>query len=410
MNSYLVVHYGEIGTKGNNRDVFERCLARNIASNLHPTPVLSMKKLNQRFLLEVDQQNQQHALKRLGETFGISWYSAVESVELSYDDVLARVVESLRKAGTGKRSFRITARRPNKNFPITSTELAARLGADVVKKLDIRVDLTEPDININVDVLSDRVLIYSHKIRGPGGLPVGVSGRVIHLLSGGIDSPVAAWLMMKRGCRVMYLHFFIARDSAEVLDSKIIRIVKRLSQYGRRSMMMLLPFSVYQAATTDFPQKYEPVIFRAFMRRIAEIMAVRFEALAISTGDNLAQVASQTLHNIRSIDRNASVPILRPLLTFNKTEIIDEAKSIGTYELSIEEYKDCCALLSRHPKTRANPEFIDLFLKKLDMDDLFEKIVSGGSLVVYEPMDDSIVTKPLGHYFKTTLVRSPEQI
>jgi len=409
MHSYLVVHYGEIGTKGNNRAVFERCLARNIISNLHPTPILSMRKVNQRFLLEVDQANEPDAMKRLGETFGISWYSAVESIELSYDKIVGSIVQFLQKAG-GNKSFRITARRPNKDFPMTSTELAGRLGADVVQKLDLRVDLNEPDINVNVDILSDRALIYAQKVKGPGGLPVGVSGRVIHLLSGGIDSPVAAWLMMKRGTRLMYLHFFIARDPSEILDSKIIRILKRLSQYGRRSMMMLLPFSVYQAATADFPQKYEPVIFRAFMRRIAEIMAVRFEALAISTGDNLAQVASQTLHNIRSIDRDASLPILRPLLTFNKTEIIDAAKSIGTYELSIETYKDCCALLSRHPKTRANPEYIDLYLKKLDMDDLFAKIVSGGCLVVYEPMDGSIITRPLGHYFKTSLVRTAEQI
>ncbi len=407
MNSYLVVHYGEIGTKGNNRDVFERCLARNIVSNLHPTALLSMKKLNQRFLLELDQQSQQKAMKRLGETFGISWYAAVETVELSYEKMMRKVIEVVENAGGGIRSFRITAKRPNKDFPIASTDLAGRLGADVVKKLGLRVDLTEPDININVDVLSDRALVYTKKVKGPGGLPVGVGGRVIHLLSGGIDSPVAAWLMMKRGCRVMYLHFFIARNASEVLDSKIIRIVKRLSQYGRRSMMLLLPFSVYQTATTDFPQKYEPVIFRAFMRRMAEMMAVRFEALAISTGDNLGQVASQTLYNIRSIDRDASLPILRPLLTFNKTEIIDAATSIGTYELSIEEYKDCCALISRHPKTRANPEYIDLFLKKLD---LLEKVISGGLLVVCEPMDDTIIARPLGQYFKSTPIPAVEQV
>jgi thiamine biosynthesis protein ThiI len=175
-------------------------------------------------------------------------------------------------------------------------------------------------------------------------------------------------------------------------------------------MLISLPFSVYQVGTPSVPQNYEPVVFRAFIRKVAETMAYRFEALAISTGDNLGQVASQTLYNLASIDRDATLPILRPLLAFDKTEIVDLASSIGTYELSIAEYKDCCALLSRHPRTRADPETVQLLLSRLNTDKMIAEMIAGGSLTVYEPADDSISSCALDQYFRPRMARAPEQV
>ncbi len=403
MKAQIVVHYGEIGTKGNNRNIFESCLERNILSALHSVQVLAIRKQNQRFLVDVADADLGRALDRVSETFGVSWCAAVDSVELSYDRISERVIELLGSRATVPVTFRITARRANKDFQMSSTDLTRRLGADVVEALKLKVDLRSPEVNLRVDVLSDRAIIYTKKVMGPGGLPVGVTGRVIHLLSGGIDSPVAAWSMMKRGCSVLYMHFFMAPNASTVLDSKIIRIVKRLSRFGGRSMITLLPFSAYQVAAAGFPEKYEPVIFRAFMRRVAERLAERFGAQAVTSGDNLGQVASQTLYNLRSIDHGAELPVLRPLVALNKTEIINMARSIGTYELSVEEYTDCCVMISRHPSTRTSPEVIDSYLYQLDFELLMQKLIRDGSVVTYDPESDNLACLPLTRYFESVV-------
>lgn len=187
---------------------------------------------------------------------------------------------------------------------------------------------------------------------------MGVTGKVLHLLSGGIDSPVAAWLMMKRGCDLTYLHFFVAPNAEQIMETKMASLLKALAKYGTGgARLILVPFDDYQLATGGLRQDYEPVVFRHFMRIVAEQVADRVGALAISTGDNLGQVASQTLYNLACIDAGASMPTLRPVVGYDKSEIIELAEAIGTYEGSIEEYKDCCSIVSRHPKTRMNVEW-----------------------------------------------------
>jgi thiamine biosynthesis protein ThiI len=206
----------------------------------------------------------------------------------------------------------------------------------------------------------------------------------MHLFSGGIDSPVAAWLLMKRGCRPVYLHFYLAPTPDYALESKVGRIVKMLTEYSGRSTLLLIPFAEYQLATDGAPAGVEPSLFRRFMRITAEELAATFETPALSTGDSLSQAASQTLWNMAAADAGTSLPILRPLLGYDKEEIVQLARRIETYEPSIEEYKDCCAIITRHPKTRVKRELIDSLSAEFDLATLAKRCVKLGTLAQYD--------------------------
>ncbi len=334
MLSRIVVHYGEIGTKGGNRQVFEGCLRRNILSALRPLGKVKVRMVDNRFFVFLEDEKVPEAKLRLAKVFGIVWFAQVEGVPLAYAEIRETAIRAL--AGVSKdASFRVSVRRPNKSFEMTSQALARKLGEDIIEKFGLGVNLSTPDVTLSVDLISDEALVYREHLKGPGGLPVGVTGRVLHLLSGGIDSPVAAWLMMKRGCRPVYVHFYVAPGPEPILRSKIGDLVRRLAQGDEESRLILIPFSPYQLATINLPPEFEPIVFRRFMRMVAERLAGALEFPAISTGDNLAQVASQTLQNMACIDSGGSLPTLRPLLGYDKDEIIHLARQVGTYETSI---------------------------------------------------------------------------
>lgn len=396
MSSHMVVHYDEIGTKGNNRSVFERRLERNLMASLRGLPVSKIEKVNQRFLIEVERERLPDALARASRTFGVAWLAEARIASLAYESIREGALELAGEGKVAKKSsFRVDARRANKEFPLNSHELSVRLGDDIRKATGLKVDLSGAELSLHVDVLDDRALVYTEKKKGPGGLPVGVSGKVIHLLSGGIDSPAAAWLMMKRGCTPIYLHFYVAPDPKLVLETKIPRILRTLAKYSGKSTLILLPFSVYQVSCAQVPSENEPVLFRHFMRLVAEKLANEFHADGIATGDNLAQVASQTLQNLACIDMGGKIPVHRPLLSYDKAEIIELSKTIGTYETSVEPYKDCCVIISKHPKTRLKPMAVEFYSRELDFDALSEKTIMQGSLAVFDPLEESMLITPL---------------
>ncbi len=406
MLSRIVVHYGEIGTKGANRQVFEASLRRNILAALSGLGEVRVKMVDNRFFVILEGEKIPDAKARLAKVFGIVWFAQVETSPLTYPEIRETVFSVL--AGCQKEmTFRVSVRRPNKSFGMTSQELAGRLGEDVIERLGMAVNLTLPDVTLYVDVISDEALVYRERLKGPGGLPVGVSGRVLHLLSGGIDSPVAAWLMMKRGCRPVYLHFYVAPSADPIVHSKIGDLIRQLSQSGEDSRLILIPFSPYQLATTDLPPEFEPVVFRRFMRMVAESLASALEFPAISTGDNLAQVASQTLQNIACIDSGSSLPTLRPLLGYDKDEIIRLARQVGTYETSILDYKDCCSIVSRHPRTRMKIEDVDESCRRLRFDELATKCISLGSMATFR--DDVVDLRPLSDVLEARARKADEQ-
>ena len=381
-----VVHYSEVALKGNNRPEFVRALRKNIGRALAGLEH-RIEYTEGRFVVEA-QGSREEIGRRLSSVFGVSWFAPVTSVGDDYGDILPAVLKSASE-GVGS-TFRIAPRRSAKSFPMTSQELATSLGAAVQKATGMSVDLSNPDITVHVDVVKGKALVYADRLRGPGGLPLGTAGRAIHLFSGGIDSPVAAWLMMKRGTRPIYLHFYLAPTPGAAVESKITKLVKALSRYEGRSTLVLVPFAEYQLATAGAPQELEPSLFRRFMRMTAEALAPRFGGVAISTGDSLSQAASQTLWNMASFDEGSSLPILRPLLTYDKEEIVSLARKIGTYELSLEEYKDCCAIITRHPRTRLKGALVTEYAERFRFSDLVWGTIEGASLVAYNPKGDAL--------------------
>ena len=387
----FVAHYSEVALKGKNRHEFVRVLRRNIRRALWGlAPEVTL--VDGRFVITADG-GREEVSKRLGGQFGIAWFAEASVLEPDYPKILEAVLEAARNP-RGK-SFKVEPRRSFKGFGFTSHELAVKLGAAVCSATGMAVDLSNPDVTIHVDVAQTRAMVYSDKQPGPGGLPVGTAGRVIHLFSGGIDSPVAAWLLMKRGCRPVYVHFYLAPTPKAAVESKVTRIVKVLSVSGGRSTLVLVPFADYQLATAAAPSDMEPSLFRRFMRMTAEALAARFDASAISTGDSLSQAASQTVWNIASFDVDSSLPILRPLLTYDKEEIVSVARRISTYDLSLEEYKDCCAIVTKHPRTRVKPDVISDLVQRLGLRDLVSKVLEGSTLVTYNPVGDVLRSAPL---------------
>jgi tRNA uracil 4-sulfurtransferase len=391
MGRRFVVHYSEVALKGNNRPEFVRALRRNINRALAGI-VHQLEYSEGRFLVDADGAEDEVSSK-LSKVFGISWFAPVIVSAAEYDAILSAVLSVA--SASPSRTFKIAARRSDKSFHLTSQALATMLGSAVVDASKMAVDLSDPDLKIHVDVVRRKALVYAERSKGPGGLPLGTAGRVIHLFSGGIDSPVAAWLLMKRGTKPVYLHFYLAPTPQVALDSKITKIVKVLSAYGGKSTLILVPFAEYQLGTIGVPSDLEPSLFRRFMRMTAETLAERFNAAALSTGDSLSQAASQTLWNLAAFDEGCSLPVLRPLLTFDKEEIIGLAKQIGTYELSLEEYKDCCAMITRHPRTRVKAPLVSEYVSSHRLMDVVLKSLEQATLVAYNPTTGLLRASPL---------------
>src|SRR5271169_2783241 len=396
----LVVHYAEIGTKGNNRAFFEHHLERNLMEKLEPLGKFQVELLDQRLIVsERDGQDSlEAAIDLLKEVFGVAWLAKVVECPLDYQGVrqAARREMALLKETSNPSTFRVTAKRANKSYELSSQQMAIKLGEDLVKDTGLGVDLSNPQATLFVDILSDRILLHTSKERGPGGLPVGVTGKVVHLLSGGIDSPVAAWLMMKRGCDLTYVHFFVAPSAEHILQTKMSRLLKTLSRFGiGGGRLVLVPFTDYQVATGDLRPEYEPVVFRHFMRIVAEKLAHRVGAIAISTGDNLGQVASQTLYNLACIDAGSSMPTLRPVVGYDKSEIVKLAQEIGTYEESIADYKDCCSIVSRHPRTRMNVAAVLEASLRYDFPALAERTLSLAATMKFDSHSQALDVEPL---------------
>jgi tRNA uracil 4-sulfurtransferase len=392
LQASYVIHYSEIALKGKNRPEFVRALKRAIRRAVDDDAEASIEQIEGRFLLTTKIDSAVVGAN-LSKVFGVAWYDQVSIVEPVYDDIRESVL-SIATTST-ENTFRIEARRNDKAFPIGSMELERRLGEEVVGRTGMGVDLTNPGRSIHVDILHGKAFVYANRRKGPGGLPVGTAGRVIHLFSGGIDSPVAAWLLMKRGCTPVYLHFYLAPNSDWVLKSKIIRLLQVLSAYSGKSTMILIPFDEYQIAASGKASDLEPSLFRRFMRLTAESLAPRFGASALATGDSLSQAASQTLWNLAVFDSGCQLPILRPLVAYDKDEVIRLARTIGTYEASIEEYKDCCSIVTKHPRTRVNGPAVSQQSERLNFRELIDVSIERGTLVTFSPSSGTTKATPL---------------
>ena len=381
----LVVHYHEISLKGGNRPHFLRRLAANLERALRDLGPVRAVRLPGRIALELGPGVDPIAARdRAARVFGVANLALGERTGPSLDALKRAVDRAI--AGREFASFRITARRAFKTFPLTSVEMNRELGAHVLAGLaqagrTCRVDLRNPECNVHVEVLPDQAFVYAERTAGPGGLPVGVSGTVVALLSGGIDSPVAAWRMMKRGCRVVFVHFHAVPYLPDTSIRKARELVGVLTAWQYGSRLFLVPFGeIQRQVVLTVPGPYRVVVYRRLMLRIAEALAERAGAGALVTGDSLGQVASQTLENLGRTSEVARLPVLRPLIGMDKLEISGQAEAIGTYEISIEPDADCCTLfVPRHVETRVRPEEIAAAEARLDVAALVEAGVSGAA-------------------------------
>lgn len=372
MNEICVVRYAELFLKGQNRRFFEECLRRNIKRALRPLQGTRVERLHGRMVVSGGRSGTAAAIERLSRVFGIVSLSPALLVEPSLDSFTEGALKLLRPqlARHGNRPrFKVETRRSDKRFPIPSPEVSREVGGRIVEALNLPVDVHTPDIVVTIEIGAERSFVYAEDIPGPGGLPVGSAGRVAALVSGGIDSPVASWLAMKRGCEVQAVYFHSFPYTGDRTKEKVRELVRIVAAWHGPMVLWVVPFTdVQKALRAAGPAELAVVLYRRMMVRIASELARREECKALVTGESLGQVASQTLENLGVINDAAELPILRPLITADKTEIIALARKIGTYDVSIQPYEDCCSLfVPKHPATKARISRVQEVEAKLDV-------------------------------------------
>ena len=350
----VIVHYQEIALKGKNRPWFVAKLVHNIREAVSDLGVREVRALMGRIEVVLGQTSDWPAVRdRLSRVFGAANFARAGRVRLDVDKIARQILNDLDPSDPP--SFRVSVRRADKRFPLTSPQLEREIGGRIKEARGWRVDLGNPALTIYVEILTDEAFYSFGKERAAGGLPVGASGRVACLLSGGIDSPVAAWRMMRRGCRVIFVHFHSYPILSRASQEKARELVQILTQYQYRSRLFLVPFGeIQQQVVLAVAPPLRVVIYRRLMMRIAEAIGRRAGARMLVTGEVVGQVASQTLENMTAIDEVATQPVLRPLIGMDKEEITAQAQVLGTYPVSIIPDQDCCTLFTpRHPATKA---------------------------------------------------------
>jgi thiamine biosynthesis protein ThiI len=361
---FFICHYHEIALKGENRKWFEEKLVGNIKKVLPRGFFESVRRISGRIIVKAKKGGAEDFLKNV---FGIAYFARATACSQDMGVIEKEVCRILKKKKF--RNFRITAKRSKKDFVLTSPEINQRVGAFIVKNLKKKVDLDCPDITCFIEIVEKYVFLYTEKIKGPGGLPVSTGGKAVCLLSGGIDSPAAAFKIMKRGVEIVFLHFHAYPYTGKASIEKVRSIVEVLNKYQTESRLYLIPFSgIQKEILMKTPDNLRVILYRRMMLRIAQEIAKTEKAKAIVTGESIGQVASQTLENIRVIEQVADMPVLRPLIGEDKEEIINLAERIGTFRVSILPHQDCCArFLPKHPATKADLRTVIRAEKKLDI-------------------------------------------
>lgn len=372
----LLVHYHEIGLKGRNRPRFERQLRHNLERALGDSAG-GVRLMSGR--VEV-LDPKPDALERATRVFGVANVAPVRLAPADLDAVVERAVEVAADAEvtTGFETFEVRARRARTTFSHTSQRVNEVAGEQIRTRLGKRVDLSHPDLSVRIEIVHDRAYVSAEKVPGPGGLPVGTAGTVVTLLSAGIDSPVAAWRTMRRGADPVAVHFHGQPFTDRSSERKVAALVGVLHRWGYRRPWWSVPMGEAQREITlSAPSPLRVLLYRRLMLRVAEAIGDRHGALAVVTGESLGQVASQTLENMAAVGAVATVPLLRPLVGTDKVEIIDEARRIGTYEVSAEAHQDCCTLFEpREPATHASAAELDGAEAGYDLPALVEDCVA----------------------------------
>jgi thiamine biosynthesis protein ThiI len=366
-----LIHYHEIALKGKNRGFFLKQLKANILAATRDLDCGPLRRPAGRLFLELREESSWEVLRqRLSRIFGIANFAPAFTMAPNLELLAQRIEEEV--SGRSFRNFRVAARRAFKTFPQTSQQINEMIGARVQRICDAGVDLTNPDLTIYIELLPAEAFVYFEKLLGPGGLPVGTGGTLACLLSGGIDSPVAAHRMMKRGCRIVFVHFHSQPFADRTSQEKAIELVRLLTRYQFTSRLYLVPFGeIQQEVVSHVTGRLRVLVYRRLMLRIAEQIAQKEGAQALVTGESLGQVSSQTVENITAIEQASTLPILRPLIGMDKDEITQQAQQIGSYDVSVIPDQDCCSMfLPRQVATHTTHHEVELAERPLDLDRL----------------------------------------
>lgn len=383
---HILIRFGELSLKGKNKLQFVKRLRKNISRKLKGFENIEIKLTRDRIFIELHGEDHEPIIEKLKEVFGIHSFSLAVKTNSEVEAIKEASLAALKEANPAAKTFKVSARRAYKQFPIGSQELNHIIGSHILRNTEnLTVDVHHPEVDVRVEVREKFTYITSYDIKGAGGLPVGSSGRVLLMLSGGIDSPVAGYLTMKRGVKVDAIHFHSPPFTSERAKQKVIDLSQELTRYGGKVTLHVVPFTdIQKEINKHIPANYSMTIMRRMMLRIAEEVARKNGMLAIATGESLGQVASQTLYSMNTINAVTNYPIIRPLIAMDKVEIMDISRKIGTYDISIRPFEDCCTIfLPSNPKTRPKLDHAIRFEQSLEIERLIKEAVEGIELLTF---------------------------
>lgn len=398
MYSDIILREGEMVLKGRNRRDFEYRLIKNVKRAVKEFDGVSVERSYGRVYVRNSNENTQEIIKRVKLIPGIFNMSPIVKTDKNLDNIKALALDMLTKAIGDKKTFKVEAKRSDKTYPLESMEISRQVGGYILAKYegDLKVDVRNPEIVVNIEITFTAANIFSEKIEGAGGLPIGSSGRGLTLLSGGIDSPVAIWMGLKRGVEMDAIHFHSFPFTSERSKEKVVDLTKILAKHRGIMRLYVINFTEIQKIIgLKCPKEYYITIMRRFMMRIATRVANKYEYKALFTGESIGQVASQTLESMAAINAVTNIPILRPLASMDKHHIIEIAREIGTYETSILPYEDCCTVfVPENPVIRPEISICEEGEKELDIDKLIDECLEKSTLMtVYE--DGNTKEEPL---------------
>lgn len=387
MKEIILIKNGELALKGLNRATFEDILIKNIRKRIKPLGEFEYRK--EQSTVSVipmsDGIDMNEVSERVGRVFGIARYSRALQVPKNMEDITANAPKYLEEQLKFAKTFKVEAKRSDKKFPLTSPEISAEVGGAILSEFPhLRVDVRNPEIIVTVEIREKFAFIRGNQLKGAGGLPTGTAGKSTVLISGGIDSPVAAYMMAKRGLVLNAVHFASPPYTSPQSEDKVFRLLKKVASYSGSITLFTVGFTEIQEAIRDnCPEDMFTLIMRRFMMRIASAIAEKEDSKALITGESLGQVASQTLPAIACTDAVALMPVFRPLIGNDKDEIISVSRKIGTFDISIEPFEDCCTVFTpKHPKTKPGIKMLEDAEKALDVEALVERALENTKVMV----------------------------
>ncbi|GAA3643347.1 tRNA uracil 4-sulfurtransferase ThiI [Asaccharospora irregularis] len=380
MYNVLIVKYGEIGVKGKNRYIFENKLIKNIKNMLKPIGTFKVYKEYGRIYVDLEDYEYEEVIEEVKKVFGIVGVCPGVRAEKDYDKLKELALKMLEeKIEEGAKSFKVESRRGDKSFRLTSQEMSLDIGGYLVSQVKdrIKVDVRNPEIKIKCELRESHIMVYSDTVPGYGGLPLGTNGKAMSLLSGGIDSPVATWMVAKRGMEIEAIHFHSYPFTSEKSQEKVRDLAKILSKYcGRIKLHKVNIVEIQKAIGLNCREEETTIISRRFMMRIAQRVAEKRFCDALVTGESIGQVASQTIQGLTCTNASVTLPVFRPLIAMDKSDIVSLAEKIGTFETSIIPEEDCCSVFSpKKPVTKPRLERIEKSETELDVEKLIQDAI-----------------------------------